>query len=196
MTIDHKPERSQRDRELDAIIRPIRGGKWDATFRWGTLEEHLTKMANDYGGLEMIPEFQRGHEWSEHQQSYYIENCIRGVIPRAVNIIQFNCANWNDPEGYKGDLPHGFQCLDGLQRYTAITRFMKDEIKAFGLLASDLKGTAYDCNHMLIQVVAHDYDNKYDLLNHYLAMNTGGTPHSQDEIDRVTALRDACQQSN
>jgi hypothetical protein len=40
-------------------------------------------------------------------------------------------------------------------------------------------------------VHVNDLKSKKEVLTWYIEMNAGGTPHSKEEIDRVTALRDA-----
>jgi len=37
-------------------------------------------------------------------------------------------------------------------------------------------------------VAIHGFTKRSDLLNHYLSINSGGTPHSAEELDRVRAL--------
>lgn len=183
-------EASEYEQELERLIRPLRAASWEADYEWGHIETSLPRIANDYGGLDLIPDFQRGHVWTEAQQSRFVEACIRGVVPSSGYLIQFNCANWK-LDGTPTDLPDGFQCVDGLQRYTAITRFMRDEIRAFGLLASDLMGTQFSPKRMRVRMAVLDFTERADLLDHYLAINSGGTPHSLEEIERVRALRDA-----
>lgn len=173
--------------QLNDLIRPLRTAKWASDYRWDTLESSLQKLANDYGGLELIPDYQRGHVWSEAQQVHFIENVLRGVVSRQSYQIQFNCPQWNDdPSG--SDLPQGLQCVDGLQRYTAITRFVRGEVKPFGLSASELAGTQFDPKRIHTTIGILDFTQRVDLLEHYLSLNAGGTPHSAEEISRVRAL--------
>ncbi|MEN1450680.1 hypothetical protein, partial [Pseudomonas aeruginosa] len=40
--------------------------------------------------------------------------------------------------------------------------------------------------HMKIAI--HDFTRRADLLDNYLSINAGGTPHSADEIERVRGL--------
>ena len=79
-------------------------------------------------------------------------------------------------------------CVDGLQRYTAITEFVKGNVKPFGLTAEQLKGTQFSVNRFHVKVAVHNFTQRSELLNHYVSMNSGGTPHSAEEIARVRAL--------
>lgn len=173
--------------QLIELIRPLRTAKWSADYRWDTLESSLQNLGADYGGLELIPDFQRGHVWTEAQQVHFIENVLRGVVSRHSYQIQFNCPQWNeDPSD--SDLPKGLQCVDGLQRFTAITRFVRGEVKPFGLSASDLAGTQFEAKRIHTTIGILDFTKRVDLLEHYLSINVGGTPHSAEEIARVRAL--------
>ncbi len=39
-----------------------------------------------------------------------------------------------------------------------------------------------------LQFAIHNFANRADLLRYYLAINSGGTPHSTSEIERVKGL--------
>lgn len=172
---------------LESIIRPLRTAKWQADYAWNRAEAALESLGKDWGGLELVPDFQRGHVWREVQQVHFIENCMRGVVASNGYLIQFNCAAWNEDKN-DTDLPAGLQCVDGLQRLTAITRFARGEIKPFGLSAEELEATQFSPKRMHLKVAVHDFAYRADLLEHYLSINTGGTPHSDEEIARVRGL--------
>lgn len=112
---------------------------------------------------------------------------MRGVVASNSFLIQLNCPNWNQ-ENAGSDLPAGFQCLDGLQRFTAVSEFVKGNVKPFGLTASEFNGTQVVANKLHMKVAVHDFKTRADLLDHYLAINAGGTPHSSDEIEHVRGL--------
>lgn len=175
------------EQSLIETIKPLRTAQWSADYRWDNLETSLAKLGADYGGIELNPDFQRGHVWRESQQSHFIESCLREVVARSGLMLQFNCATWS-MESENFDLPTGLQCLDGLQRYTAIVRFCKGEIPAFGLYAHELDGTQFSIKRKYMTVAIHSFTRRADLLEHYLALNAGGTVHSAEEISRVRVL--------
>jgi len=177
---------SQSDQVLAARIRPLQVAKWQADYPWYRLESSIAEMGEDFGGLELVPDFQRGHVWTPEQQSHFIENCLRGVIASDGYLLQFNCPNFDIERS--GDLPAGLQCLDGLQRYTSVVRFVRGEITAFGYSASDLARSMFCPRRLRMKVAIHTFQWRADLLEHYLAINAGGTPHSASEIDRVRQL--------
>ncbi len=169
------------------IIKPLRAAKWQADFPWHRLERSIANMGADYGGLELIPDFQRGHVWTQAQQTHFIENCLRGVVPSSGLLIQFNSPTWNE-DVTDSDLPPGLQCVDGLQRYTAVTEFVKGNVKPFGFTAEELAGTQFAPARIHMKIAIHDFAYRADLLEHYLSINAGGTPHSAEEIERVRGL--------
>jgi len=182
---------AEKTEKLAAIIKPLRSAAYEVDMDWRWFHKHLTEMGNDYGGLEFNPDFQRGHVWTPEQQTHFIENILRGVVSSSGFLIQFNCPNW-DNHDYKGELPRGFQCIDGLQRITAVMKFLNGEIKPFGLHVDDLDGSSFSIRSKYrFRVAIHNFERKFDLLSHYLDINAGGTPHSASELERVRAMRAA-----
>lgn len=61
-------------------------------------------------GLELNPDFQRGHVWTEQQQIAFLEYFLRGG--KSGTILYFNCPSWhhNVPDGAYND----YVCVDGL----------------------------------------------------------------------------------
>lgn len=178
---------SDHEQHLISVIKPLATAKWQADYRWDDLERSLAKLGSDYGCLELNPDFQRGHVWTPEQQVHFIENCLRGVVASNGFLIQFNCPEWSDPNP-DTDLPSGLQCVDGLQRYTAVTEFVKGNVKPFGYTAEELQGTQFAVYRFHMKVAVHSFTKRSDLLEHYLAINAGGTPHSPAEIERVRGL--------
>jgi len=182
----------RRTAELDKIIRPLRTARYQIDMEWRDLEDGLARYDRDWGGLDLNPDFQRGHVWTPDQQRGYIESVLRGTVSSSGFVIQLNCPHWED-DVYEGDLPPGMQCIDGLQRITAVLRFMHGEVRPFGLGVRDLDRSSYMVkSHYCFKVAVHNFGFRADLLQHYLDFNAGGTPHSQAEIARVRQLREAC----
>lgn len=181
-------EISEFERNLNTIIRPLRAVRWAADFRWDSLERALTDLGEEYGGLELNPDFQRGHVWTPEQQTHFIENCLRGVVPDSGKFVQFNSPEFGDEDDPEADLPRSLQCVDGLQRLTAIMEYVKGNIKPFGFTAEQLLPTAYSPRRMFLKIGIHAFTRRAQLLTHYLDINAGGTPHSAEEIERVRGL--------
>ncbi len=140
--------------------------------------EHVDGWTCDYG-LELIPDFQRGHVWTEAQQIAFTEYHLRGG--ESGQSLYFNCPGWI--QGKRGN----FVLVDGLQRLTALQRFAKGEIPAFGCYAPDfdhlgrLSGPRTRWHIAILPTRA-------DVLRWYIALNIGGTPHDPAEIERVQGL--------
>ena len=130
-------------------------------------------------GLELNPDFQRGHVWTEKQQIVYIEFLLR--YGKSNRVIYFNCPNWS-VGGRDGE----FVCVDGLQRTTAIIRFINNEIPAFGCYYKDFEDRLPMEIDVLVNV--NELKTKEEVLKWYIEMNDGGTPHTKEEIDKVRAM--------
>lgn len=133
--------------------------------------------------LELCPEFQRGHVWTKEQQMAYIEFLLRGG--KTGRDLYFNNPSQHHtvPEGAY----NAFVCVDGLQRITAMRRFIHNEIPAFESFFSE-----YTDNMRIIKdtirIHINDLQTEKEVIMWYLEMNSGGTPHSREELERVKAL--------
>lgn len=133
-------------------------------------------------GLDLYPDFQRGHVWTEKQQSAFIEYILRGG--KSGRDLYFNCPFWQDkkqPGTYQE-----FVCVDGLQRITAWEHFLNDRIPVFGSLHSEY--TDRYPYGLTMRVHVNELKTRKEVLQWYIDMNAGGTPHSEEEIERVRAL--------
>lgn len=147
--------------------------------------EFLVKQIDSWvkeDGLQLNPDFQRGHVWGEEQQVKYIEYVLRGG--KSGKILYFNNPSWHR---MKFDGYNDFVCVDGLQRITAIQRFLNNEIRAFGQLYSEFGGTTDVVRHDVL-VNVNDLQTEKEVLRWYIEMNSGGTPHTEAEIERVRKL--------
>lgn len=201
MASNHQKEQKERDEraayvrhtdELAAIIKPLRTAQYEVDHDWRSFQRSLMGYGQDYGGLELNPDFQRGHVWTADQQRHFVENVLRGVVSSSGFVIQFNCPNWEN-HNYSGDLPLGFQCIDGLQRITAVQAFLGGHVRPFGLSAGELDGSYFSMrgSRYRFRMAVHDFQSRSELLQHYLDLNAGGTPHTAEEIERVRGLRNA-----
>lgn len=133
--------------------------------------------------LQLNPDFQRGHVWVEEQQIAYIEFLLKGG--KSSRIICFNCPYWNS--GKKREYEYkDFVCVDGLQRITAVTLFMDNKIKVFGSLYHEFTDKIPLSLDLLI--IVNDLKTKKEVLQWYIEMNTGGTPHTKEEIAKVRSI--------
>ncbi len=130
--------------------------------------------------FELNPEFQRGHVWTESQQIAYVEWLLRGGDSGLD--IYFNHTGWDN--SYHGDMV----CVDGLQRLTACLAFLDNTIPAFDCYYDDFDGVLRDMSTYLTFHIGSF--NEKEVLEWYLEMNSGGTPHTEQELDKVRDMLD------
>jgi uncharacterized protein with ParB-like and HNH nuclease domain len=129
-------------------------------------------------GLQIEPDFQRHHVWTEEQQERFVEFLLRGG--RSGRTILFNHPGW------MGSFEGEFVLVDGLQRLTACLRFLRGEIRTFGLLISDFEGHIPFQLSLCFEV--NNLKTKREVLQWYVDLNSGGTVHSPEEIAKVKAM--------
>lgn len=66
---------------------------------------------------------------------------------------------------------------------------MSGEIKAFERTVDQFHGTPYDARRYRIRLAIHAFQTREELLQYYIDINAGGTPHSKEEIARVEKLK-------
>jgi len=162
----------------------------DGSYQVDVQMEYLIELIDRWvreGGLQLCPDFQRGHVWTENQQIKFLEFIFQGG--KTGRVLYFNDPHWHG--AHNGEGYSDFVCVDGLQRITAIQRFLKDEIRVFGLLYSEFEGKTDLIRHSMV-VNVNDLKTKKEVLQWYIQMNAGGTPHTPDEIQRVQDLMDKC----
>jgi hypothetical protein len=132
-------------------------------------------------GLQLDPDFQRGHVWSEAQQIAYIEFFLRGG--KTARVLYFNFPSWHHRQTTDYN---DFVIVDGKQRYEAWRRFFANEIKAFGTYAKDYKDSMRIMKTMKVNI--NDLQTKAEVLQWYIDFNSGGVVHTDEEIGRVKRL--------
>ncbi|WOE32138.1 MULTISPECIES: DUF262 domain-containing protein [unclassified Acinetobacter] len=168
---------------IKPIERPIR------TFHCGFsyLETWIKNENKDTKyGIDLNPDFQRGHVWTQDQQVHYIENVLRRIVDESGLTIRFNNPTWRETK-ITGDLIEQVVCIDGLQRLTAIRKFIAGELNIFGISYSLLPARII-LRDLTVVIKMYDFANKADLLSFYLDINAGGTYHTESEINRVREL--------
>jgi hypothetical protein len=146
---------------------------------WGSLEWHLSKEIES--GLDLDPDFQRGHVWTRDQQSRYVEYILRGG--ESGKDLYFNCDDYS--KGATGS----YVIVDGKQRLQAVRSFLRDDVPAFGYPRSQWTGNMRGLFLRFSWNVA-SLKTRADVLEWYLNFNSGGSVHTKEELDRVRALLD------
>ena len=193
-TDDHWDSLSEFDRELYSRIRPMPRSVYSVHCPIHRIEDTLKGLngdAEDGGGrLELEPDFQRGHVWSLEKKVAFVEAVLRGTAPMT---IRFNCPSWGggDDKDVVGLNPNSIQCIDGLQRLTALREFVAGKFTVYGDLSVEkLEGTSFAMNRMGAMWIQEVFQikSRAELLQFYLDLNSGGVVHTPEEIERVKGL--------
>lgn len=151
---------------------------WQVDVPLGYLETQLTSFVENEG-LDLDPDFQRAHVWTEAQQIAYVEYRLLGGPASAT--LFFYCS------GYLSANPGPVTIVDGKQRLEALRRFMRDDLPVFGYRLSEFADKPRMTRGGSIRFCVADLDRRA-ALTWYLAINAAGTPHTADELERVRAL--------
>lgn len=145
---------------------------------WTYLQDYLKRYADDYG-LELDPEFQRAHVWTEAQQVAYVEYQLRGGI--SGKDIYFNCPGFQSIRHKAGPMV----LVDGKQRLNAVIRFLQNELHAFGYLLEGYEDRLYGL--LGFSVWVNNLDSQRQILQWYIDLNSG-IAHTTEEIDKVKRM--------
>lgn len=184
----------EKTKNIGELIKAIPPTTYTVDVEFDAIEYTLQRYDERYG-FHINPDFQRGHVWTKEQQISYVENFIRGVVGETGRVITLSCNQFRNIRAKDSDID-GMYVVDGLQRLTAIRRFMNNEFKVFhhidgGVYKEFFLGTGFrigGLKGLCFNVFSFQY--KKEILDYYIAMNDGGTVHTQEEIERVKKMRD------
>lgn len=160
------------------IPRYINDGGYRVNQSWNSLERALERYFED--GLDLDPDFQRGHVWNETQQRNYVEFILKGGVGCS-NELRFNCPRWN-----MGDRTGPFVIVDGKQRLEAVRRFLRNDLAVFGHKFEEFTDRLpWEADFIFI---INSLNTRKEVLEWYLQINTGGVVHTTEELDRVRKL--------
>ena len=162
-------------------INSFRPPSYQVDVGWAVLDEQLARWMREKPGLNLDPDFQRGHVWTPEQQTAYIEFILMGGS--SGKEVYFNCPGWMD-----GTYIGPFEIVDGKQRINAVLDYMRGKVTIFnGLTAHDFEDKP-DILVARFRFHVNHLESRAEVLRWYLALNTGGTIHTPEEIARVRAL--------
>lgn len=136
--------------------------------------------------LSSVPEFQRDNDkWTEKMQSSYVINCLKGLDSSPIVLYTLNDENT------------GCKILDGLQRLTALSKFLTEQCMNF-----EIDGEVITSGEMLeacrslprfefdspFQVKILRFKTELEAVDHYIEINENIT-HSKDDIKRAIEYR-------
>lgn len=149
--------------------------------------DHLPENTTRYlkMGLDLNPDFQRGHVWTEALQYRYVEFLFRGGKGPD---IQLNHPGWM--KSYKGH----FVIVDGKQRMTACLKFAEGKLRIFRGLAGKTEGWAIQeienavLRRVSVGLAVNNLESREEVLQWYLELNEGAVAHTPEELARVKEL--------
>lgn len=175
---------------IPMLIQYEQGHLWSETLHFPSIDRWYLGLDYSTGlakyDIELCPDFQRGHIWTNEQRVAYIEYLLRGG--KLNNTIIFN---------QMGDGLHNskypYQCVDGLQRITSVYMFMHDELEVFdGLTCSSMvkrsKYKKFPTTTYYLTIQCTNLKTRADVLAFYLEFNSAGTVHTEKELERVWKL--------
>ena len=159
-------------------IKPFSEARYGVDIMWNYLEHWIDHHNKEGSTFDMDPDFQRAHVWSEKQQIRFVEFCLRGG--QSGRQIYMNSIGWN----------HGIispiVVVDGKQLLTAVLRFLRNEIPAFGTFLKDYEG--HLSHGLAFRFNINDLPTHDKVIEWYLDLNDGGIAHTPEEIARVRNL--------
>lgn len=180
-----KKEIKNEDNEIQRY--PAVYTRFELQGKHGYQKNSSVDQRNEGYGLQLNPSFQRGHVWTEQQQIAWLEFFLRGG--KSGIDIYFNDPFFNDWDRKEEDKDayKDFVCVDGLQRLTAVQRFIGNEIPVYGSYYKEYTDPRSLTSYSLIFHV-NNLKSEKEVLQWYIDMNAGGTPHDQGEINRVKQM--------
>jgi hypothetical protein len=146
---------------------------------WKMLERHI-EHAIEFDGLNLEPSFQRAHVWNRQQQIAFVEYQLQGG---EVGIeLTFNCPGWLHAVDKIGP----YEIVDGKQRLEAVRAFLRDDLPAFGQKFSEFTGTLRIFHSFKWRICT--LETRAEVLQLYLNINAGGTPHTKQELNKVRQM--------
>ena len=181
---------------IQNAIKYIEPPRYSVDVAYSDTEWQIQQYAESYDGFDENPDFQRGHVWTQEQQIKFVEAIIKGTVGDTGRTITLNCPDFQRDIIKTSDLK-GFVVVDGLQRLTAMRKFLKGEFRIFsdviegGCDYEYFLNTKFSLKRMIgFRFSVLNYQYKRELLDYYIAFNDGGTVHSDDEINRIKIMRD------
>jgi hypothetical protein len=146
-----------------------------------TLDQYNDRASNGSEGLDLNPDFQRGHVWTEDKRIKFIEFCLMGG--QSSRTILFNHPNWMG--SYKGQMV----LVDGKQRLESVRLFNKLPIFG-GYYLNDFEDPKrlLRCSDAYLEFRVNNLKTRKEILTWYLQINSGGVVHTEEELNRVRDL--------
>ena len=134
-------------------------------------------------GIDMNPDYQRNYIWTQEQKEKFVGSLIEN--PDLIPHFYFNIKDY---------IMDSCEVVDGKQRLSAIVDWLKGDIIALCPCGISLYRKDLDkVSETLIRVsITTSWKfvklNKIEVMEFYLRLNSGGTIHSEEDLQRVKDL--------
>lgn len=168
----------------------IYGGSYAVDIPLDVLVGWIERQEGDFM-VDLDPDFQRGHVWTDEQRTRYVEYLLRGG--RSQTTLYWNHPAYTSSSKSHCDLGDTLILVDGKQRLTACLKFLRNEIPVFGHYLNEFddpndRRGALGMSGAYLRMNVNNLQTRRELLQWYLDLNDGGVVHTKEEIDRVRAL--------
>lgn len=137
----------------------------------------IERYKKDYN-LDFDPEFQRGYRWSHSQKIAFIEYLLSGGP--SGREIYFNYPRWMGTSS----LNDVMTLVDGKQRISTVMSYIKGEFSVFeNIFYKDLR--LEDASRIFLYFNVNDLTEMKDIVTWYLSMNTGGSVHTEEDLQKA-----------
>lgn len=156
---------------------------WRGIDRWIEACVEDAKQIPGALGIDLDPDFQRAHVWSEEKQIAFVEYCLRGG-EYSKTIL------WNHP-GWQGSFKGLMVLVDGKQRLEAVRKFVRNELPIFGgykLNDFDKPASLLRKGEATFLFAVNNLPTRRNVLEWYLQLNAGGVVHTDEELKKVGIL--------
>lgn len=148
------------------------------------LEFLLQRLDGRPETLNLDPDYQRDHVWTDGQAMKFVGHLIEGGATPLIIVNRSGTFSFPD------------EVVDGKQRITACARWLRGEIPAeltdgreVFIHDLDEESRRYVCGMTgATQTIGYVQMNREQVLRLYLRLNRGGTVHTDAEIDRVRTM--------
>lgn len=146
---------------------------------WGMLELTIKRFV-EKDGLILEPDFQRAHVWTKKQQIAFVEYQLQGG--EVGKNLTFNCPGWM----HTITKVRPYEIVDGKQRLEAVRAFLRGDVPVFGHKFSEYSGHLRIFHSFKWRICT--LETREEVLQLYLNINAGGTPHTQQELAKVRKM--------
>lgn len=142
--------------------------------------KYLRSWMADVGcEVDLNPDYQRGYVWNDFQKKAYIEYILRGGF--SGKDIFWNHPAWERNDSNQPFKSYKLELVDGQQRIKTVLEFLDDKIKVFdGSVCSEMGNMRLIKTGFLFHI--NNLKTKREVVEWYLAMNSGGSVHTEDDL--------------